>query len=62
MIVASGCRLVADKGWIGGADGDETRRRQTPQNRLRVCYHVLKGSERAPRGCRALVEGGRPKI
>ena len=40
----------------------ETRRRQTPQNRLRVCYHVLKGSERAPRGCRALVEGGRPKI
>jgi hypothetical protein len=61
-IGASGCRLGADEGWIGGADGDETRRRQTPQNRLRVYYHVLEGGERASRGCRARVEGKRPEF
>jgi hypothetical protein len=61
-IGASGCRLGADEGRIGGADGDKTRRQQTPQNRLRVYYHVLEGSERASRGCRARVEGKRPEI
>jgi hypothetical protein len=30
-IGASSCRLGADEGRIGGADGDKTRRRQTPQ-------------------------------
>ena len=54
-IDASGCRLGADEGRFGGADGGKTRQRQTPQNRLRVYYHVLEGGERASRGCTATI-------
>ena len=61
-IDASSRRLGADEGRLGGADGDETCRQQSPQNCLWVFYHVLEGKERAPRGCRAHVEGKRPKI
>ncbi len=50
-IGTSGCRLGADEGQIGGADRDETRRQQTPQNRLRVYYHVLEGGERVLGAC-----------
>ena len=62
MIVAGRCRLGANEGRIGGADGDKTRRQQTPQNRLGVCYHVLEGGEWTPRGGCAHVEGRQPKM
>ena len=61
-IDASSRRLGADEGWLGGADGEETGQRQTPQNHLWVFYHVLKGGERAPRRGRAHVEGKQPKF